>query len=105
APAGDVEGDLAATKFADHKVVTYLTRDKDTAFGWQLQPVLPAAPDARPRDFLILVDTTASQGRGPLMVAQKLAAALVGQLKDDDRAALWTVNLEPKKLSGFEPKD
>src|SRR2546421_8373952 len=40
APAEDVEGDLAATKFADHKVVTYLTKDKDTAFGWQLQPAL-----------------------------------------------------------------
>jgi len=71
APADDLADDLAATKFAEQKVVVYQTRDNDVTFGWQLKLAIKAAEDVRPRDFLILVDTSASQSRGPLLAAQK----------------------------------
>src|SRR5262245_41089952 len=104
--AGGLDDDLAATKFAEQKVVVYQTRDKDVKFGWQLKPALKEAADARPRDILVLVDTSASQHRGPLQVARKLAEAVIKDMGDDDRLALWTVNVEPKPLTeGFEQKD
>src|SRR5436190_17737201 len=71
APADDLAADLAATKFAQQKVVVYQTRDNDVTFGWQLQQAFKADKDERPRDFLILIDTSASQNRGPLLAARK----------------------------------
>src|SRR5262245_47700377 len=85
-----LEAELAATKFSNHKVVSYVTKDGDTVVGWQLKPDLPAAPP-RPRDLLVLVDTSASQARGPLDAAIKLAEALVKDLGPEDRLALWAV--------------
>lgn len=104
-PADDLADDLAATKFAQEKVVVYQTRDNDWTFGWQIKPALKVDKDERPRDFLILVDTSASQNRGPLQAAQKIAEAVVKDLREDDRAAIWTVNVEPKDLTkGFLEK-
>jgi len=105
APADDLADDLAATKFAEQKVVVYQTRDNDVTFGWQLKLAIKAAEDVRPRDFLILVDTSASQSRGPLLAAQKIAEAVVKDLGENDRAAIWTVNVEPNRLTkGFVEK-
>ena len=100
-----IEDDLAESKFAKQKIVTYVTKDGQTLFAYQLAPKLDAREDSRGRDFLILVDTSASKARGPLMVATQLAEAVVKDLGADDTAALWTVNVEPKRLTkGFLPK-
>src|SRR5688572_24024607 len=49
-----------ASRFADQPVIAYQTRTGDTLFGLQVQPKL-AAGEVRPRDVLILIDTSASQ--------------------------------------------
>ena len=69
APADDLANDLAAAKFAEQKVVVYQPHDKDPIVGWQIKLALKASEDSRPRDFLILIDTSASQNRGPLLAA------------------------------------
>jgi len=105
APADDLTNDLAAAKFAEQKVVVYETRDKDLHFGWQIKSGLKAAEDSRPRDILVLVDTSASQNRGPLLAARKIAEAVVKSMDEQDSAAIWTVNVEPKPLTkGFLEK-
>src|SRR5262245_25377828 len=70
----DVE-DVASTKFSDQPLISYHTRDQETVFGWQLKPKLDAVR-ARPRDVLVLVDTTSSQAGAPLATANKLAEAI-----------------------------
>src|SRR5438445_708945 len=57
------QDNLAATKFAERPVVTYVTKDGKTVFGWQVKPAIPDCP-RRSRDLLILIDTSASKARG-----------------------------------------
>src|SRR5262245_2602202 len=72
-PAGrDLPADLAATKFQERPVLTYKTVNGDTMVALQIQPRLDPVP-ARPRDYLLLVSTSASMGKGNLTVAQTLA--------------------------------
>src|SRR5438067_2427600 len=52
--------DLAASKFAQGGAITYQTTAGQTLFALQVQPQLTAGP-ARPRDLLVLIDTSASQ--------------------------------------------
>src|SRR5687768_10236709 len=61
-PAADksLSEDLATSKFASRKVVSYRTRGGDLLVALQLKPALASLP-ARPRDMLMLVDTSASQ--------------------------------------------
>src|SRR6266446_2587397 len=59
------EEDLAHSKFARGGVVTYHTTAGDLLFALQIKPQLEAAAD-QPRDYLVLVDTSASQVKGPL---------------------------------------
>jgi tetratricopeptide (TPR) repeat protein len=91
--------ELKANRFADQPLVTFKTPKGDTLFGYQVQPRLEAGP-ARPCDFLVLVDTSASKAKGPLATAQVLARALVASLGNDDRLALWTINIRTHDLSG-----
>lgn len=83
--------DLTECKFADRAVLTYRTQSGDTLFALQVQPKLDAGP-ARPRDLLILVDTSASQAGRPLTGALALAKALVAAAAPGDRVALMTAN-------------
>src|SRR5262245_16634569 len=93
-----VEDNLAATKFADRQIVTYVTKDGKTIFGQQLKPAIPASPRLG-RDYLLLVGTTPSMARGPVESARLITAAILKDLEPQDVASVWTVNVEPKKLT------
>jgi len=96
APPAKVErnftDDLAHTKFTNRSLVVYQTQAGENLFALQVKPAL-AANAPRERDLVVLVDTSASQARGPLATARKLTEALVGELKAGDRVSIWTVNL------------
>jgi tetratricopeptide (TPR) repeat protein len=87
APAADTGS--APSRFEQGGVLTYQTLQGERLFAWQLQPDLgPAA--ARPRDYLVLVSTTAAQAGVHWIAAQQLAAALLEQAGPQDRVSLWT---------------
>src|SRR5438128_4398397 len=87
----DITEDLANTKFAQASVLTYRTSGGETLFVLQIKPMLdPVGP--RPRDYLVMVDTSASQVKAPLNAARALTEALSAALKKEDRVAIWTVN-------------
>jgi hypothetical protein len=95
--------DLAASKFAQNPVVTYRTQEGETFFALQVKPDLARAA-ARPRDFLVLIDTSASQARGPLGAAIKITEALAASLGVEDRIAIRTATNKCKELTaGFQP--
>jgi tetratricopeptide (TPR) repeat protein len=83
--------DLAVTRFSTLPALTYKVRDGDTLFAWQVKPALEAAP-ARPRDVLVVVDTSASQAGRPLQQARQIVLGLAGALAADDRVSVWTAN-------------
>src|SRR5262249_40405844 len=64
-------------------------------------------PAARPRDWLIMVDTSASQGGGPLAKSIKLVESVVERIakeSKDDRVSIWTVSTKAADLGGgFKP--
>jgi tetratricopeptide (TPR) repeat protein len=97
--------EAAATRFAQTPVLTYQPRDGQMLFAWQLRPdpaQLPAAP-ARPRDVLVVVDTTASQAGRPLQQAAHVLHALTAGLTADDRVSVWTLSTPKgtRALTGF----
>src|SRR5438477_244071 len=57
--------ELMASKFESQRVVVYQTQEGVPLFGWSLKPKLEAVP-VRPRDYLLLIDTSASKAEGPL---------------------------------------
>jgi tetratricopeptide (TPR) repeat protein len=83
--------ELAVTKFSALPALTYQVRSGETLFAWQVKPTLEAAP-ARPRDVLVLVDTSASQAGKPLHQARQILSAFAGGLTSDDRLNVWTVS-------------
>jgi Mg-chelatase subunit ChlD/tetratricopeptide (TPR) repeat protein len=87
----DIAEDLANTKFARANVLTYRTTGGDTLFALQIKPKLEPVPE-RPRDYLVMIDTSASQVKAPLATALALTEGLRAALKGDDRIAIWTVN-------------
>jgi hypothetical protein len=87
----DIADDLAQTKFAQAAVLTYRTTSGETLFALQIKPQLDPVPQ-RPRDFLVLVDTSASQAKGPLATAVALTEALRASLQPGDRIDIATVN-------------
>ncbi len=101
APVGSPDGrpdgaklvdDLAVTKFTNLPALTYkVNAGGDTLFAWQIKPALEAAP-ARPRDVLVVVDTSASQAGRPLQQARLILLGLAGALGADDRVSVWTAN-------------
>jgi tetratricopeptide (TPR) repeat protein len=90
--------DLAVSRFSEQTFVTYTSAKGEGYFALQLKPALDAAA-RRPRDYAVLVDTSASQAQGPLEAAKKLVATLVDRLGPSDRLAIWTVSNEPRSLT------
>src|SRR5207245_6397343 len=80
----DITEDLANTKFAKASVLTYRTTGEETLFALQIMPKLDPVP-IRPRDYLVMVDTSASQVGAPLAAAQALTEAGRTFLTTDDR--------------------
>jgi tetratricopeptide (TPR) repeat protein len=96
---------LVANKFAEQLLVTYRTQKGETLFALQAQAKVEPPP-ARPRDLLILIDTSASQAQGPLNASCLIAEAVIQAGQRDDRFAVWTVNTAAKDLTGgFKKKD
>ncbi len=94
--------ELSLSRFADRPLVLYRTEQGETLMALQLKPKLEPVP-ARPRDYLVLIDTAASMAEGHLTTAQALTKKLVGKLGADDQLALWTVNTRFHDLSnGFQ---
>ncbi len=97
---------LSVTRFAKQPVVTYRTSDGETFFAFQLQPRLDMPAQPRPVDYMILVSTSASMGKGELALAQKVTEAFIKQLGPQDRVGIATVNTEYKELTdGLQPAD
>ncbi|MFN4259507.1 MAG: VWA domain-containing protein, partial [Gemmataceae bacterium] len=92
---------LAASKFSQQPVVTYRSQADELLFALQVRPTL-AETARRPRDVLVLVDTSASQAGLPLAAARQLCAELTKRLPPGDRLALWTLNIPKatRDLSG-----
>ena len=105
APAKD-DGFTADTEttspFADKPLLVFQGKDGHRLFALQVQPALPPAK-AKPRDLVILVDTTASQAGGHFLAAEKLVEAVIAKLGKDDRVSLRTVNITSRDLThGFK---
>ena len=83
--------DLAHTKFSGKNVVTYQTKDGTILFGLQVQPKLDAVA-ARPRDVVLMVETSAGQVRSPMAAARQLSEAIAKAAGNGDRIAIWTIN-------------
>lgn len=83
--------ELLASKFSKLPVLTYQARDGETLFAWQIKPTLPPTP-ARPRDLLVLVDTSASQAGRPLHQARQVIEALATTMGPQDLISVWSVN-------------
>ncbi|HUR54419.1 MAG TPA: VWA domain-containing protein, partial [Gemmataceae bacterium] len=115
-PAADTNGrpdanrvveDLALTKFSQLPAITYQIKGGDLLFAWQIKPTLEAAP-ARPRDIVVMVDTSASQAGLPLKQARNIVAALGTTLAAEDRVSVWTVSTPAATrplTNGFFPAD
>src|SRR5437879_6141553 len=85
---GKVVEDLALTKFSKLPALTYQPRDGDVLFAWQVKPTVEAPPP-RPRDVLVIVDTTASQAGKPLQQARQILSAYTAALTPNDRVSVW----------------
>ena len=99
--------ELAVTKFSQLPALTYQVRSGETLFAWQIKPTLEAAP-VRPRDFLIMVDTSASQAGKPLQQARQIISALSATLTADDRVSIWTLSTPAATRAltqNFQPAD
>ena len=88
---GQITEELATSKFSQLPVLTYQPRDGETVFAWQVRPAVAPAP-ARPRDVLVLVDTSASQAGLPLRQARQIISALAATLHENDRVSVWVAN-------------
>ncbi len=76
--------------FASRPVITY-TAPAGSFFAWQVKPELGATV-ARPRDLIVVIDTSASQAGSPMKQARELTAELAKQAGRGDRIAIWTVD-------------
>ncbi|VTS02553.1 von willebrand factor type a : von Willebrand factor type A OS=Pirellula staleyi (strain ATCC 27377 / DSM 6068 / ICPB 4128) GN=Psta_2654 PE=4 SV=1: VWA_3 [Gemmata massiliana] len=88
---GRLVEDLALTKFGSVPVLTYQPRDGELVFAWQVRPEV-AAPAPRPRDVLVLVDTSASQAGRPLQQARQVVTGLAARLGSGDRVSVWSLS-------------
>lgn len=91
ADPGRLATELAQSKFETLPALTYRLRDGETLFAWQVKPTLDPVP-SRPRDVLVMVDTSASQAGRPLQQARQIVEALAASLTAADRLSVWTVN-------------
>ncbi len=99
--------ELARTKFTHSPALAYKLRSGETVFAWQVKPALAAAP-ARPRDVLVMVDTSASQAGANLNRARVVLGTLAKDAGPDDRFDVWTANIDDASATrsltqGFKP--
>jgi len=99
--------DHARTRFSDQPTVAYQLTTGETVFAWQVNPALPAQA-SRPRDILVMVDTSASQAGGPMARARQIATAIAQAAGPEDRVDLWTININHDSATrsltgGFQP--
>ena len=111
-PVGSIAPDIklssnfeVSNRFTKEPVVTYETQKGDTLFALQLKVNLPeAAP--RPRDILMMIDTSASQAGKYLLTAREVAKQVVADATVNDHISLWVINTPKatrnltKQLSG-----
>jgi tetratricopeptide (TPR) repeat protein len=100
AQAKDFEAELAASKFAAQPVHVYEPVAGPLVVGMQIKPQLPAAP-TRPRDYLILVSTSAAQAGAGWIGSNQIADAIVKTANDGDRIAIWTVGDKTEAVVEF----
>jgi tetratricopeptide (TPR) repeat protein len=95
--------DRDLSRFADQPLALYYRPDtKETLMAVQVKPSLDAVA-ARPRDYLVMLDTAAHLGRD-LQIAKDLTQQILLQVGAEDRVALWTVNTRSHDLTnGFQP--
>jgi hypothetical protein len=93
---------FVAAKFQQDGVLTYKNKDDEIFFALKVQPSLDPPRTLKPCDYLVLVDTTASQA-GPFYFMQRVLVHKLAQgLNADDRIAIWNVNTTPINLTdGF----
>src|SRR4051812_35410333 len=63
--------DQVVNRFADVPLTVYQSVDGEFYYALQVQPALQPTPP-RPRDILVLIDTSASKAQGPLALATKI---------------------------------
>src|SRR5438105_10620803 len=88
----DTADEYVSPKFANGGTLTYRTTGGELLFALQLKPKLDPVP-VRPRDYVVVVDTSASQVRGPLDGAREITQGLVKNAAETDRISIWTANI------------
>jgi len=83
--------DLALTKFSKLPALSYQLQDGEMLFAWQIKPTVGAVP-ARPRDLVVVVDTSASQAGKPMHQARQIISALSAGLSPNDRVSVWVAS-------------
>jgi tetratricopeptide (TPR) repeat protein len=80
-----------SNRFSKDPVLTYETNKGETLFAVQLKAkIAEAAP--RPRDIVIMIDTSASQAGRFLATSRQIAKQVVADAKVNDRVSLWVIN-------------
>jgi tetratricopeptide (TPR) repeat protein len=90
--------ELLPPRFANQPAGLYQSPKGETYFFLQLKPALKEAP-SRPRDYVIVLDSSASKAQGPFVLAKSVAEALILKLRPEDRFSLWTVSNTPRTLT------
>ena len=91
-PAAALKGE-EPNRFSRQAAISYQTQAGDRLFGLQLKPVLPFSPTGQPRDFVAMIDTSASQAGESFTMARSIAKGLADALRPDDTLSIWTVNI------------
>jgi hypothetical protein len=85
----------ADSRFSAPGVLTYQPLKGDAYFALSIQPKLEKQAD-RPRDIVIMMSTTATQGGTGFIASNQIAEGIIAHARENDRISLWTAN-EPKK--------
>jgi len=93
-----VDEALAASKFAETALLTYKTLEGETLFALQVKPDLKAPP-RRPRDYVIMVSSAATQGGEGWIASQQIAQEIIAKADDTDRIALWAFSTPDNKAT------
>jgi tetratricopeptide (TPR) repeat protein len=106
-PAGDILIDYALPQESSPvRWWTYEARDKqkpgeEAAFvTFALRPELPAWTESRPRDFVLLVDSSQSMVGERYARAARLAVAVIGELDRRDRVQVLACDVTCRAMSG-----
>ena len=94
APFADAAPEASASRFSTGGVQTYATLEGEHYFALQLAAKLEV-PAPRPRDFLVMMSTAATQAGPHWIAAHQIAGGLIDNAREFDRVSLWSAN-EPK---------